>query len=61
MKDKENAQENIVWWAGCDDIAQMGPYDSQMAAWKALVASKYEHRRTGRLHVNGAYVWPEES
>lgn len=62
----------VIWYAGCKDIVRMGPYASQVEAWKALRAAPGRYTqynpRIGAdvevhvahpVHVPGAYVWPE--
>jgi len=68
--------KRIQWFAGSDDILRMGPFKSDVEAWRALRVSKRlvsidlteasnvgpPRMRTGpdRIHAKGAYVWPEE-
>lgn len=64
-------EKKIVWFAACDGIRKMGPYDSQVRAWESLKCAPLtsdELATFGRLgvkalksniHVKGAYVWPE--
>jgi len=62
----------VQWFAGSDHIARMGPYKTQVEAWKALRAVprknvplltslRKEPVKNRRIHVDGAYVWPEEA
>lgn len=54
--------EKVEWWAGSDEIGRMGPYDSEIEAWRSLRLSDSVKRRlwSSRVHVPGAYVWPEK-
>lgn len=50
----------VKWFAGTDEIARMGPFDSILDAWSSLELNKDTQERTGRKHPKGAYVWPEQ-
>lgn len=59
----------VEWYAACDGILKMGPYETEVEAWEALCVvpeeQPYWERVAGvpalpkRIHVKGAYVWPE--
>lgn len=43
------------WYAATAEIARMGPFASQIEAWRAL------RRADGRANMPGDRVWPEAS
>lgn len=51
---------NVVWYAGSENIAQTGPYETQADAWKALEVTDAVRVQTRRKHDLGAYVWCEK-
>lgn len=52
--------KRIVWYAATEDFARMGPFTSEVEAWKALKLRTEAAFIAGRVHAVGAYVWPEE-
>lgn len=50
---KKSKRNNIIFFARSERIAKMGPYNSEVEAWKAL-------RGLDGLPVKDAQVWPEE-
>lgn len=66
-----DSEKKVVWFAACDGVSRMGPYDSQVRAWQSLLSAPMTnaditaHERHGvkiprlSLHVKDSYVWPE--
>jgi hypothetical protein len=63
----------IRWYAGSTDVVRMGPFETQVEAWRALRAVKSKIHLSDTVeagmrtlewnrlvHVPGAYVWCEE-
>ncbi len=48
-----------VWFAASDDIARMGPFETDVEAWKALERKHTYDDRS--VHIEGAHVWPEQA
>ncbi len=48
-----------VWFAASSDVVRMGPFDSDVKAWKALESSANSLSGCRPVHAPGAYVWPE--
>jgi hypothetical protein len=42
----------IKWWASSDLIRYMGPFDTQLEAWEAMMSSEGDN-----LPVKGTRVW----
>jgi hypothetical protein len=52
--------KQIKWYAACDMILRMGPYNTQVKAWKSLVLTDKEQAKQKSIHPKDARVWPEE-
>ena len=61
-------KRKLAWYAACDGIRRMGPFDDQVEAWKALIVDpgvqpdpriRNEARAYNHIHALGAKVWPE--
>jgi len=50
----------INWYAGCHEILRMGPYKTQVEAWKSLILTDKERARQGSIHPKNPRVWCEE-
>ena len=53
----------IRWWAACDGVACMGPYESEVEAWRAMELSPARRPKphepiVSAVHASGARVWP---
>lgn len=57
------SETKIRWWAACDGIACMGPYETDVEAWRALELSPARRVAPNEpivaaVHQAGARVWP---
>lgn len=59
--DVKAKKTKVVYYAAADDIAEMGPFDTEVEAWKHLeIVPGCKLEVHPRRHVPGAYVFPVE-
>jgi hypothetical protein len=57
---KNSQPKRIIWFAACDEIARIGPFEDQVEAWRNLEVAPSGWSPPSRKHMPGSYVWPEE-
>ena len=50
----KNQKKEVRYFARCELIRRMGPFDSELAAWQAI-------RSLDGEPAKGAIVWPEQT
>ena len=53
------SKTKIVYFASGGDVFRMGPYETAVEAWEALIQTRVVQSLTRSVHPLDAKVWPE--